>query len=106
MLSVIALAAAILCTIASCSDLVGPAQEENNRTSAMLNGTAGFGTRMEVLIAAAPNMELAWEMDASFVEKAKALGGRMQALGTIQRQPDYDRLFDLSFVKQAREKLE
>jgi NitT/TauT family transport system substrate-binding protein len=51
-------------------------------------------------------MELAWEIDDSFVQKAKALGGRMQALGTIQRQPDYDRLFDLSFIKQAREKLE
>ena len=71
-----------------------------------LEKAAGFGTRMEVLTAAAPNMELAWEMDDSFVQKVKALGGRMQALGTIQRQPDYDRLFDLSFIKQAREKLE
>jgi hypothetical protein len=43
MLFVIALAAAILCTIASCSDLVGPAQEESNRTFAILNGTADGG---------------------------------------------------------------
>jgi NitT/TauT family transport system substrate-binding protein len=71
-----------------------------------LEKAAGFGTRMEVLTAAASNMELAWEIDDSFVQRAKALGGRMQALGTIQRQPDYDRLFDLSFIKQAREKLE
>lgn len=40
MLFVIALAAAILCTNASCSDLIGPAKEENNSTAAILNGTA------------------------------------------------------------------
>jgi NitT/TauT family transport system substrate-binding protein len=47
-------------------------------------------------------MELAWDMDDTFVRQAKALGSRMQALGIIARQPDYDRLFDLSFVRQAK----
>ena len=70
-----------------------------------LKRAAGFGTRTEVLEAAAPNMELAWEMDAAFVEKTRALGARMQALGMIDRRPDYDRLFDLSFVRRAREVL-
>jgi NitT/TauT family transport system substrate-binding protein len=69
-----------------------------------LGKASGFGTRMEVLTAAAPNIELAWEMDDAFIRKAKALGSRMQALGMIHRQPDYDRLFDLSFVDQARER--
>jgi NitT/TauT family transport system substrate-binding protein len=32
------------------------------------------------------------------VRKARALGERMQALGVIQKQPDYTKLFDLSFV--------
>jgi NitT/TauT family transport system substrate-binding protein len=58
-----------------------------------------------MLEAAAPNMELAWDMDETFVRQAKALGSRMQALGIIERQPDYDRLFDLSFVQQARAQL-
>lgn len=70
-----------------------------------LGRASKFGTRLEVLEAAAPNMELAWEMDDAFVNKAKALGSRMQALGIIDRQPDYEQLFDLSFVKQAKEKL-
>lgn len=70
-----------------------------------LKRASEFGTPMDVLDAAAPNMELAWEMDNAYVAKAKALGSRMQALGIIERQPDYDRLFDLSFVRQAKEKL-
>jgi NitT/TauT family transport system substrate-binding protein len=72
---------------------------------AWLKRASEFGTPMDVLDAAGPNMELAWEMDNTYVEKAKALGSRMQALGIIERQPDYDRLFDLSFVRQAKEKL-
>lgn len=70
-----------------------------------LDKASSFGTRMEVLKAAAPNMELAWEMDGPFVQKAKALGSRMQAMGIIERQPNYEQLFDLSFVRQAKEKL-
>ena len=59
-----------------------------------------FGTPPGVLEKAAPNMELAWKMDEAFVEKVKALGERMEALGVVARQPDYDELFDLSFVKE------
>ncbi|WP_319407029.1 ABC transporter substrate-binding protein [uncultured Desulfosarcina sp.] len=70
-----------------------------------LGRASGFGTPMAVLTAAEPNMELAWEMDDAFVQRARALGDRMQALGIIHRQPDYDRLFDLSFVKRAKENL-
>ena len=71
-----------------------------------LKRASSFGTPMDVLEAAAPNMELAWDMDETFVRQARALGSRMQALGTIERQPDYDQLFDLSFVKQARAQLQ
>ena len=70
-----------------------------------LKRASDFGTPIDVLEAAAPNMELAWDMDATFVRQAEALGSRMQALGIIERQPDYDRLFDLSFVNQARGEL-
>lgn len=65
-----------------------------------------FGIPMSVLQKASSNMELAWEMDEAFVQKVKALGERMEALGVIQNQPDYDRLFDLSFVKTAGENME
>jgi NitT/TauT family transport system substrate-binding protein len=64
-----------------------------------LRKAAEFGTPLEILKKAEPNMELAWRMDMAFVDKAQALGERMQALGVIDRQPDYKRLFNLSFVK-------
>ncbi len=70
-----------------------------------LQRAASFGTSLDVLEAAAPNMELAWNMDATYIKQARALGSRMQALGIIRKQPDYEKLFDLSFVRQAGEKL-
>jgi len=63
-----------------------------------LKRASSFGAELRVLEKAAPNMELAWRMDADFVKRARALGTRMEELGVIRNQPDYDRLFDLSFV--------
>ncbi len=54
---------------------------------------------MRILEQDTGNMELAWAMNEDFISKAKALGERMQALGVIDRQPDYDRLIDLQFVR-------
>jgi NitT/TauT family transport system substrate-binding protein len=67
-----------------------------------LSRASDFGTAKSTLQKAADNMELAWDMDATFVQRTKALGKRMEALGMIQRQPDYDRLFDLSIVNRVR----
>ncbi len=67
-----------------------------------LDRAAAFGTPRALLDKAADNMELAWSMDAAFVNRAKALGDRMQALGLIDHQPDYDQLFDLRFVQQVQ----
>jgi NitT/TauT family transport system substrate-binding protein len=67
-----------------------------------LKRASSFGTDLRILEKAAPNMELAWDMDVGFVRKARALGERMQALGVIGKQPDYNELFDLSFVKKVR----
>lgn len=67
--------------------------------SVWLQRAETFGTPMRVLEQAAPNIELAWTMDEDFIGRAKALGERMQALGVIDRQPDYDALFDLRFVR-------
>ena len=76
--------------------------EELNRNHARwLERAQSFGTSLKVLELAAPNMELAWSMDDAFIRKAKALGEKMQALGIIDRQPDYDKLFDLRFVRQV-----
>ena len=70
-----------------------------------LRRAATFGVPLAILEKAAPNMELAWSMDEAFVARARALGRRMQALGVIARQPDYDKLFDLRFVRKVRERL-
>ena len=74
----------------------------NQNTGDWLKKAASFGTDETVLKHASANMELAWQMDDAYVEKARALGERMQTLGVIKKQPDYHRLFDLSFVKQAQ----
>ena len=64
-----------------------------------LERAATFGTPLRILEKAAPNMELAWSMNEDYIAKVRALGERMQALGVIERQPDYDQLFNLSFVR-------
>jgi len=77
----------------------------NSHKTEWLNRAAEFGTQLPILETAAKNMELAWDMDEKFVRQARTLGARMQALGIIQTQPDYDKLFDLSFVRKARASL-
>ncbi len=70
----------------------------NDNRQIWLQRAETFGTPRQVLDRAADNMELAWTMDDDFIRRARALGERMQALGVIDRQPDYEKLFDLRFV--------
>ncbi len=67
-----------------------------------LKRASAFGTPVEILRQAASNMELVWFMDEAFVEKARALGRRMEDLGIITGQPDYRRLFDCGFVNEIK----
>jgi len=67
-----------------------------------LGRAADFGTDKSILEKAAANMALAWDMDADFIRRTKALGERMAALGMIQQQPDYGQMFDLSVVERVR----
>ena len=64
-----------------------------------------FGNRPEVLQESARNIALTWKLDEDYIRRARTLGQRMQALGMIDRQPDYEKLFDLSFVRQAQREL-
>jgi NitT/TauT family transport system substrate-binding protein len=66
-----------------------------------LKRAAAFGAPLNILEKAAPNMELAWSMNEDFIAKTRALGERLQALGVIERQPDYEKLLDLSFVRKV-----
>ena len=70
-----------------------------------LLAAAEFGTPLPILEQAAGNMELTWNMDDSFVRQVQALGEQMQALGIISRQPDYEQLFDPSFVRKITNNL-
>jgi len=70
-----------------------------------LDRAMAFGVPMETLEKAAGNMELAWDMDDAYVRQAQVLGERMEQLGLIPRQPDYDQMFDLRFVRKVAEKL-
>jgi len=70
-----------------------------------LQRAATFGTSLAILEKAAPNMELAWHMDENFIARVRTLGERMQVLGVIDRQPDYQQLFDLTFVRKVRARL-
>lgn len=71
-----------------------------------LDTAAEFGTDRKVLELAADNMELAWDMDEDYIQRAKNLAERMKDLGVITQMPDMDALFDLSFVEQARKDLQ
>lgn len=61
-----------------------------------------FHVDRALLEAAAPNMELAWDMDDVFLRRLAALGARMKALGVIAAEPDYNRLVDRRFVDALR----
>ncbi len=61
-----------------------------------------FGIDHALLVDAADNMELAWDMDDAFMSRLKALGKRMLELGMIKKEPDYDKLVDRRFVEALR----
>lgn len=70
---------------------------------AWLDAAAAFGTEREVLVLAADNIELVWDMDEAYVRRVAALGRRMHDLGLIDREPDYAALVDLQFVQRRKQ---
>ena len=54
---------------------------------------------------ATEGLALTEEQRQSIATIARETGERMQALGVIERQPDYDKLFDLTFVEKIKNKL-
>ncbi|PLY00416.1 MAG: aliphatic sulfonates ABC transporter substrate-binding protein [Desulfuromonas sp.] len=80
-------------------------QRLSNNREAWLTAATAFGVPRDTLEIATANMELAWDMNADFVRQARTLGERMQQLGLIDHQPDYDQLFDLEFVERIRTEL-
>lgn len=63
---------------------------------------ASFGTQREILALSAENIELCWDIDKDYIEHTKNLARQMLELGMIDKMPDIDALFDLSFLEQAK----
>lgn len=77
----------------------------NQHPDQWLSRAAAFGVQKSTLEKAAPNMALAWKMDETFVRRTRVLGKRMEKLGMIREQPDYEGLFDLSVVERVQKEL-
>lgn len=61
-----------------------------------------LGLERQTLEQAAPNMELAWDMDQIFIQQLKNLGQKLFDLGIIEVQPDYDSLVFTDFLEQIK----
>lgn len=72
------------------------------RPEIWLERSQGFGFKEDVVKAAAPNIELSWDMDADFLRHARNLAERMKELGIIANVPDMGALIDTRFVNAAR----
>lgn len=77
----------------------------NSHKEEWLLKAATFGTDYKILELANSNMEIFWEIDEKWIEQVKSLGERMQTLGLIKSQPDYDKLINLSIVKEIKSEI-
>ncbi|HEV2088065.1 MAG TPA: NrtA/SsuA/CpmA family ABC transporter substrate-binding protein [Cryptosporangiaceae bacterium] len=61
-----------------------------------------YGYSEKSLERAVTNIDLRWQMDDAYLAQAKVLGQQQLALDQIQKEPDYDRFIDMTFVKKVR----
>lgn len=73
--------------------------------AAWIRNAAQFGNDPAVLEMAASNIELAWNMDATFMQQLTRLGEKMKALGMITNLPDWNTLAATQFVAHAQSEL-
>lgn len=73
-----------------------------HRPEVWLKQSQDFGFKESVVRAAAPNIELTWDMDADFLRHTRNLALRMRELGIIANVPDIGALVDTRFVDAAR----
>lgn len=50
----------------------------------------------------AKNIELYGDIDEAFIEHTKNLAEKMKSLGIIDKVPDIEAMFDLSFLENAK----
>lgn len=69
-----------------------------------INKAAEFGTEKKYLEKSTENIELSWDITPETVEQVKKLSERMKELGMIEKVPDIDAMFDLSFLENTKMK--
>lgn len=69
-----------------------------------INKAAEFGTEKKYLEKSTENIELSWDITPETVEQVKKLAERMKELGMIEKVPDIDAMFDLSFLENTKSK--
>ncbi|MEL7622088.1 MAG: NrtA/SsuA/CpmA family ABC transporter substrate-binding protein [Clostridiales bacterium] len=67
-----------------------------------LGKAAEFGSDPAVLEAAADNIELFYDIDEAFLAHTAKLAEEMLSLGLIDKIPDIDAMFDLTFLNNAK----
>ena len=76
----------------------------NENKEQWLKAASEFGTKQTVLNVAKDNMELIYDIDEDYIEHVKALAVRMKEQGLIQKVPEIERLFDLSFLNETKQR--
>lgn len=69
---------------------------------AWINKAAEFGTKKEYVETSTGNIELTWDISPKTIGQVKKLAQRMKDLKMIDKVPDVDSMFDLSFLEKAK----
>jgi NitT/TauT family transport system substrate-binding protein len=65
---------------------------------------AKLGQPKPTVEVAAPNVELTWDVDATWVTRARYYGSQMLEMKQIRQLPDYGKFINTSFVEELRKK--
>jgi NitT/TauT family transport system substrate-binding protein len=71
----------------------------SHRDAFVAMATQKLGQHKPSIEKAAPNVELTWDIDAPFLQRARYYGTQMLAKKQIRQLPDYNAFIDPSFVK-------
>jgi NitT/TauT family transport system substrate-binding protein len=67
--------------------------------------TKAWGAKLEAVELAIKNIELRWELGAAYVDQARVLGGELEKLRQIKRQPSYEQFITTSFTAELQGKI-
>jgi NitT/TauT family transport system substrate-binding protein len=62
-----------------------------------------WGAKLEAVQQAITNITLRWQLDATYVAQARALGEQLELLKQIKQQPNYDEFFHMQLVRELAE---